>query len=145
MHLGADRPRRTSKLDFNTPSVELVVQLLILMLIGMGPKIALVPFLEATKGLSREDQRRVAGRMVRVAVVAALVMFALGAVLMRLLHISDGAVAIAGGIVFLLLALRMVDSPGLKKRSEAVERDLDKLAVYPLAVPYLLTRSASRF
>lgn len=124
-------------MDFSTLSVELAVQFLILMLIGMGPKIALVPFIEETSGLSRDDQRRVAGRMVRVAVVAALVIFATGALLMRLLHISDGAVAIAGGIVFLLLALRMVDSPGGGKHSEGVERDPDKLAVYPLAVPYL--------
>ena len=124
-------------MDFNTPSVELVVRFLILMLIGMGPKIALVPFIEETKGLSREDQRRVAALMVRVAVVSALVIFATGALLMRLLHISDGAVSIAGGIVFLLFALRLVDSPKLEKRNEGAEGDPDKLAVYPLAVPYL--------
>lgn len=75
--------------------------------------------------------------MVRVAVVSALVIFITGGVLMRLLHISDAAVTIAGGIVFLVLALRMIGSPGAEKSGERVERNLDKLAVYPLAVPYL--------
>jgi multiple antibiotic resistance protein len=36
--------------------------------------------------------------MVFVAVVTALVLFATGASLMRLLHITGGAVAVAGGL-----------------------------------------------
>jgi small neutral amino acid transporter SnatA (MarC family) len=45
--------------------------------------------------------------MVRTAVVTALVIFATGALLMRLLHITSGAVAVAGGIILALLAIKM--------------------------------------
>jgi small neutral amino acid transporter SnatA (MarC family) len=119
--------------------LELVTKLLLLLLIGMGPKIALVPFLEKTKNFNAETQRAVGRRMVVTAVVTALVIFALGALLMRLLHITGGAVAVAGGIILAILAINMVAGPG-KKAVEEIEgpEDPKHLAVYPLAVPYLL-------
>jgi hypothetical protein len=55
-------------MDFSVINVELVAKLLLLLLIGMGPKIALVPFLEKTKHLDAETQRAVGRRMVLVAV-----------------------------------------------------------------------------
>ena len=84
-------------MDFSVITVGLVTKLLLLLLIGMGPKIALVPFLEKTKKFDAETQRAIGRQMVRVAVVTALIMFAFGALLMRLLHITGGAVAVAGG------------------------------------------------
>lgn len=126
-------------MDFSVINVDLVVKLLLLLLIGMGPKIALVPFLEKTKKFDAEKQRAIGRQMVMTAVVAALVLFALGGLLMRLLHITDGAVAVAGGIILAILAINMVNAPG-QKIVEEVEllEDPKKIAVYPLAVPYLL-------
>ena len=126
-------------MDFSVIDFALVAKLLLLLLIGMGPKIALVPFLEKTKHFDAETQRAVGRRMVVTAVVTALVLFAFGALLMRLLHITGGAVAVAGGIILAILAINMVSGPG-KKVVEEVEapEDPKHLAVYPLAVPYLL-------
>jgi len=126
-------------MDFSVIDFALVAKLLLLLLIGMGPKIALVPFLEKTKHFDAETQRAVGRRMVLTAVVTALVLFAFGALLMRLLHITGGAVAVAGGIILAILAINMVSGPG-KKLVEDVEApgDPNHLAVYPLAVPYLL-------
>ena len=126
-------------MDFSVIDFALVAKLLLLLLIGMGPKIALVPFLEKTKHFDAETQRAVGRRMVVTAVVTALVLFAFGALLMRLLHITGGAVAVAGGIILAILAINMVSGPG-KKVVEEVEApgDPKQLAVYPLAVPYLL-------
>src|SRR3546814_6484688 len=58
---------------------------------------------------------------------------------MRLLNITGGAVAVAGGIILALLATEMVSRPS-KKIVEEVEalEDPKRIAVYPLAVPYLL-------
>ena len=81
-------------MDFGSIDTELVAKLLLLLLIGLGPKIALVPFLDKTKGMSPEEQRATGRLMVRTAVVTALVIFATGALLMRLLHITSGAVAV---------------------------------------------------
>jgi multiple antibiotic resistance protein len=111
----------------------------LLLLIGMGPKIALVPYIELTKDLEAETQRRVADRMVRTALVTALVLVVIGWLLMHLLHFTSGAANVAGGIVLLLLALRMLVSPGKTDHEEqAADRDPMQMAVYPLAVPLLL-------
>lgn len=125
-------------MDFSVIDLELVITLLLLLLIGMGPKIALVPFLEKTKAFSPEQQRAIGRRMVITAVVAAIVVFLTGALLLRLLHITSGAVAVAGGIILTLLAVKMALGSGDEVAPHvAVPADPDKLAVYPLAVPYL--------
>lgn len=105
----------------------------------MGPKIALVPFLELTQGMEADTQKQVANRMVQTAVTTALFLVVLGWFLMRLLHFTPGAANIAGGIVLLLLSLNMLVSPGKTDHAEkANNRTPMQMAVYPLAVPYLL-------
>jgi multiple antibiotic resistance protein len=117
----------------------LVFDLFLLLLIGMGPKIALVPFLDLTKGMDGDIQQKVAGRMVQTAITTALILAVLGGFLMKLLHFTPGAANIAGGIVLLLLALHMLISPGKDDHHEkAGGRDAMQMALYPLAVPYLL-------
>jgi len=116
-----------------------VFDMFLLLLIGMGPKIALVPFLDLTKGMDSDTQHKVARRMVQTAVSTALFLGVLGWFLMRLLHFTPGAANIAGGIVLMLLALRMLVSPGKDDHHEAASgRDAMQMAVYPLAVPFLL-------
>jgi multiple antibiotic resistance protein len=75
--------------------------------------------------------------MVVTAVVTAIVLFATGWFLLRLLHISGGAVAVGGAIVLAILAINMAVEP-TKKVEEVVEIDPKQIAVYPFAVPYLL-------
>ena len=118
-----------------------ILDILILLLIGMGPKVALVPFLSLTADMDGETQKKVANRMVRTATTVALVLLVLGAFLMKLLHFSESALYIAGGIVFLLVALRMLAEAGEEEeghQEKASGRDAEKMALYPLAVPYLL-------
>ena len=118
-----------------------LLDILILLLIGMGPKVALVPFLDLTAGMDSEIQKKVAKRMVRTATSVALILLVLGAFLMKLLHFSEAALYIAGGIVFLLVALRMLAEAGEEEdghHEKASGRDAEKMALYPLAVPYLL-------
>jgi small neutral amino acid transporter SnatA (MarC family) len=51
---------------------------------------------------------------------------------MRLLHFTPGVVNIAGGIVYLLLALNMLVSPGKEDQLEkASGRDLIQMALCP--------------
>jgi small neutral amino acid transporter SnatA (MarC family) len=126
-------------MDFTVIDVGLVAKLLLLLLVGMGPKIALVPFLEMTQAFDAKTKAAIGRQMVLTAVVTALILFATGAVLMRLLHITGGAVAIAGGIVLALLALKMAAGP-TEKHHEDLEVPVDpaKIAVFPLAIPYML-------
>lgn len=126
-------------MDFSVIDTGLVAKLLLLLLVGMGPKIALVPFLEMTQKFDAETKAKIGRQMVLTAVVTALILFAFGAFLMRLLHITGGAVAVAGGIVLALLALKMAAGP-IEKHHEELEISVDpeKIAVFPLAVPYML-------
>ena len=118
----------------------LIFDMFILLLIGMGPKVALVPFLDLTAGMEPDTQRQVANRMVRTAVVVALILVVLGGFLMKLLHFTPGALSIAGGIVFMLLALHMIVGANKSEdhQQHAGDRDPRQMALYPLAVPYLL-------
>lgn len=49
-------------MDFSVIDFALVAKLLLLLLIGMGPKIALVPFLEKTKHFDAETNAPSAAR-----------------------------------------------------------------------------------
>ncbi|WP_426230642.1 MarC family protein [Pararhizobium sp. DWP3-4] len=125
-------------MNFTVIDAGLIAKLLLLLLVGMGPKIALVPFLEMTKSFDAPSKAKIGRQMVLTATVTALIIFATGALLMRLLHITGGAVAIAGGIVLGLLALKMAAGPAEKHDELGLPIDPEKIAVFPLAVPYLL-------
>ncbi|MBB4002164.1 MAG: MarC family protein [Aurantimonas endophytica] len=125
-------------MDLAVITLDTVTTLLLLLLIGLGPKIALVPFLEKSKNFPPEVQRAIGRRMVITAVSAAVIVFLTGALLLKLLHITPGAVAAAGGIILALLAVRMALGKGDEVEHEVtIPTDPLKLAVYPLAVPYL--------
>ena len=126
-------------MSWDNVDIYLVFDMFLLLLIGMGPKIALVPFIDLTKDMEINVQRKVAQRMVKTGVTTAIILAVLGWFLMRLLHFSAGAANIAGGIVLLLLALHMLVSPGRDDHhTKASGRDAMQMALYPLAVPYML-------
>jgi multiple antibiotic resistance protein len=121
-------------------SVTTVVDIFLLLLIGVGPKLALVPFLKATAGMPQATKRLVFTRMLLTAGTVAAVLLVLGGALTRLLHFSTGALSVASGILLLIIAIRMVlgqDDPGAGQLS-LEGRDPLQLAVVPLGVPYLL-------
>ncbi len=117
-----------------------VIDIFLLLLIGVGPKIALVPFLEMTAGMPEATKRRVLRKMLTTAATVAALLLILGEILTRLLHFSPGALGVASGIILLIIAATMVlgqqDGNGGHHPSE--DQDPMRLAVYPLAVPYLL-------
>ncbi len=127
-------------MDTSTVDVYLVVDVFLLLLIGVGPKIALVPFLEVTDGMDTATRARVTRKMLTTATVVALLLVTFGEILRRLLHFSTGALSVAGGIILFIIAVTMIRGPGDAQeehhRSDAP--DPMQLAVFPLAIPYLL-------
>ena len=93
-------------IEFNALDVFLVL------LIGLGPVKAALVYLGMTSGLDQPTRVGIAARAVLVAGVVAVVLFVIGAGLAQLLHVSSQALAIAGGIVLLLLGIRMIISQG---------------------------------
>jgi multiple antibiotic resistance protein len=117
-----------------------LIDTFLLLLIGVGPKIALVPFVEATSGMDDATKARVLRKMLTTAASVALLLVLLGELLRKLLHFSTGALSIAGGIILLIISVTMVlGADDAEARSRAIQdRDPMRLAVFPLAVPYLL-------
>lgn len=125
-------------MDTTTIDTATVVDLFLLLLIGIGPKIALLPYLELTADLDAGDKRRIVRTMLTTAAVVALILVVFGELLRRLLHFSTGALAIAGGILLLIIAVTMVLGHGDAGVDHAADEDAHRLAMFPLAIPYLL-------
>ena len=140
-----------------------VIDTFLLLLIGIGPKIALVPFLDMTAGMTESTKRRVRRKMLTTAALVAALLLILGGLLTRLLHFSPGALGVASGIILLIIAATMVlgqgngtgggnvGAPGGGAQvggphgggahgggHQIIGRDPMQVAVFPLAVPYLL-------
>jgi small neutral amino acid transporter SnatA (MarC family) len=110
----------------------------LVLLIGIGPKIALVPFVEITASLDPADKQRVLRKMMTTAAAVAVVLMVLGELLRALLHFTIGSLSIAGGVILLVLAVWMVLAPPSRGGARSAGEDPIQLAQFPLAVPYLL-------
>ena len=114
-----------------------VIDTFLVLLIGVGPKIALVPYLQITAALDEATKRRVRHKMLVTAATVAVALVIFGELLRILLHFSVGSLSIAGGLILLVLAVAMVlGQPGGDRLKEG--KDPMQLAQVPLAVPYLL-------
>jgi multiple antibiotic resistance protein len=127
-------------MDLGSLNATFVIDTFLLLLIGIGPKIALVPFLEATRTMPEVVKRRVLRKMLTTAATVAVLLLILGGLLTRLLHFSPGALGIASGIILLVISVTMVlGQPNQTSAGHPAEdQDPMRLAVSPLAVPYLL-------
>jgi small neutral amino acid transporter SnatA (MarC family) len=126
--------------EFESVTAAMVIDTFLLLLIGVGPKIALVPFLDVTADMPQATRARVVRKMLTTATAVAVVLLVLGGLLTRLLHFSTGALGVSSGIILLIIAVSMVlapHDPGPESHA-LTDRDPMQLAVFPLAVPYLL-------
>ena len=127
-------------MDHKSITFTVAADLFLLLLIGVGPKIALVPFLEITADMDDATKQRVARKMLTTAAIVSMLLLVLGEVLRRLLHFSIGALSIASGLILLIIAVFMVLGSGdpEKLHHRLKGQDPMRLAVYPLAVPYVV-------
>ena len=125
-------------IGFESINAAVVIDCFLLLLIGVGPKIALVPFLELTGDMDQATRSRVTRKMLTTAGSVAVLLLVFGGLLTRLLHFSPGALGIAGGLILLIIAASMV----LKQEDPKIESqhvaDPMRAAVSPLAIPYLV-------
>ena len=126
-------------MNYNSIDIYWVIDTFLLLLIGVGPKIALVPFLEITASLDGKTKALVVRKMLTTAGVVSLLLIGLGEFLARLLHFSTGSLSVAGGIILVIIATTMVLGTTQPQDSQAIKgRDPLRVATFPLAVPYLL-------
>ncbi len=126
--------------DLESLNAAFVIDTFLLLLIGVGPKIALAPFLDVTTDMTEATKRRVLRKMLATAATVAGLLLVLGGLLTRLLHFSPGALGVASGIILLIIAVTMVlgQQNGNGGGHPVEDRDPMQVAVFPLAVPYLL-------
>jgi multiple antibiotic resistance protein len=134
--LGA--PPMLIPMDKTSVTASGAIDTFLVLLIGIGPKLALVPFLEITASLAPAVKRRVRRKMLTTAATVAVLLMVLGELLRTLLHFTIGSLSIAGGVILLVLAVWMVLGPPSGSSHRTAGRDPMRLAQFPLAVPYLL-------
>ena len=126
-------------MDFNSVDLTMAIDVFLLLLIGIGPKIALVPFLELSAKMDEPTKERVIRKMLRTASITAILLMVFGGLLTRLLHFSTGALAIAGGIILLVISLAMILSRGEGQTQHDADSagatDPLRLAVFPWPSP----------
>jgi len=96
-------------------------------------------FVIALQDVAPERRRYVVGRELLIALVVLVVFLFVGPSLLRLLHISEPALTITGGIILILIAVQMIfPSPD----GDFEERVGGEPFVVPLAIPYVAGPSA---
>lgn len=118
-----------------------IVKLTVALLAIVDPLAAIPIFLAATDGLATTQRRRIA-RVVAITVFCVLAASALvGTAILDLFGISIPSFLIGGGILFLLLAISMLQAKesGIRQTPDEAEEALEKeaIAIVPLAIPLL--------
>jgi len=96
-------------------------------------------FVSALKSVDPARRRLVVVRELLIALVVLVIFLFVGQYLLGLLHISEPALTIAGGVILLLIALRMIFPTHEKSLQETVEGEP---FIVPLAIPYVAGPSA---
>jgi multiple antibiotic resistance protein len=120
-------------MDHTSVDIYLVIDTFLLLLIGVGPKIALVPFLEVTSEMAPATKALVVRKMLTTAGVVAVILVGLGELLARLLHFSTGSLSIAGGVILIIIAVTMVlgsGDPGRARRSRGRIRSGSRFSLW---------------
>lgn len=106
----------------------------VLLFLVMDPLGNLPMFVSALKHVPAARQRRVILREMLFALIALLLFLFLGGYLLQLLGLSEQALGVGGGVILMLIALRMV----FPTRENSLHEELNSEPfIVPLAIPYV--------
>ncbi len=106
----------------------------VLLFLVMDPLGNLPLFLSALKQVPPKRQRAVVLREMLIALTVLMLFLFLGGSLLRLLGLSEPALSAAGGIILMIIALRMV----FPSREHSLEEETpSEPFIVPLAIPYV--------
>lgn len=113
------------------------------LIVVAGPWKAAIVFAEKTTTMSRGNRRRTAILTVLMAAIAGVVVMLIGQSLVNLFHIEPAGFLIGAGLIVVVFAVQMVIAPA-EHESHAEPAALRPMAVavYPLAIPMLITPPA---
>lgn len=116
-----------------------IVSVAVLMFLVMDPLGNIAFFIAALAGVEASRQRIVIVRELLIALAALIVFLFVGRSFLQLLDISADALTIAGGVILLLIALRMIFPEVDKPLKESIAGEP---FIVPLAIPYVAGPSA---
>lgn len=116
-----------------------LVDIIVILLITVGPLKALIVYATITGGADAAMRRKIAFKTVMVAAIVALLFVVAGEFILKILHISLPALKIAGGIILMLFAIGMVMGGGHGNENGAPRAVTLDVAIYPLAMPMMAT------
>jgi MarC family membrane protein len=112
----------------------------ILLLLVLDPLGSLPIFIPIMRGVAPERRRRVALRELAIAFGVLLAFMFFGDAFLRLMRLSERSLEVAGGVILLMVAIRMIFSTEGGIYGGAVEGK--EPLIFPLAVPLLAGPSA---
>lgn len=112
---------------------------LITLVLVMDPFGGIPVFLSVLRRVEPGRRRRIILREMLIALGVLIVFLLFGRYILAGLHISDQAVSIAGGVILLLIAIRMIFPSPAEEREAAAEAEP---VIVPLAVPLIAGPSA---
>ncbi len=115
------------------------VSAFILLLLVLDPFGSLPIFISVMRGVAPERRRIVALREVLLAFAALVVFMFAGEAFLQLMHLTERSLEVAGGVILLMISIRMIFGSG----ESIYSTDLDREPfVFPLAIPLLAGPSA---
>ena len=121
------------------PTTMTMISAAVLLFLVMDPLGNVPFFLTELKRVRPERRRLVVVRELVIALVVLVFFLFTGGVMLDLLRISSTALTVAGGVILLLIALRMIFPARDHSLEEAVSGEP---FIVPLAIPYLAGPSA---
>jgi MarC family membrane protein len=111
----------------------------ILLFLVMDPFGNIPFFLSALNQVEPARQTRVVIRELFIALLALVLFLFLGQYLLAALNVSEAALTVAGGIILLLIAIKMIFPPQSGSHGEQIDGEP---FIVPLAIPYVAGPSA---
>lgn len=116
------------------------VSAFVLLLLVLDPFGSLPIFISVLKGVPPERRTRVAVREVLIAFCVLLAFMFAGQSFLNLMHLSERSLEVAGGVILLIIAIRMIFTSG--SQIYASDGGAREPFIFPLAVPLLAGPSA---
>lgn len=111
----------------------------LLLFLVMDPLGNIPLFMTTLKKVEAKRQRFVVVRELLIALVVLIAFLFLGQYLLQLLHLSETALTTAGGIILMIIAIRII----FPARDRSLQEDVEgEPFIVPLAIPYVAGPSA---
>jgi MarC family membrane protein len=115
------------------------VSAFVLLLLVLDPFGSLPIFISVLKGVAPERRRPVALREATIAFCVLLAFMLAGQAFLSLMRLSERSLEVAGGVILLIIAVRMIFAGGAEVYASDSQREP---LIFPLAVPLLAGPSA---